>query len=88
MPAPGERSELRGHRQQIGISVDANCAPFLSVNHYDLYRGICNNLAAHNPPNPAPTITTRGGVVSERAIDGMAPDMTGHYIDIASVIFN
>ena len=45
-------------------------------------------LAAHNPPNPAPTITTRGGVVSERAIDGMAPDMTGHYIDIASVIFN
>jgi hypothetical protein len=43
-------------------------------------------LAAHNPPNPAPTMTTRGGAACEREIEEMAPNMTGHYI--APVIFN
>jgi hypothetical protein len=42
--------------------------------------------AAHNPPNPTPTMTTPGGAASERAIDEMAPNMGGYYI--APVIFN
>jgi hypothetical protein len=36
-------------------------------------------LAAHNPPNPAPTMTTPGGA-SERAIDEMATNLAGYYI--------
>jgi hypothetical protein len=44
-------------------------------------------LAAHNPPNPAPTMTTRGGAARVREIEELAPNID-HYIEITSVIFN
>src|SRR5438132_4985395 len=32
-------------------------------------------LAAHNPPNPAPTMTTRGGIAFERGAERIAPSI-------------
>jgi hypothetical protein len=34
-------------------------------------------FAAHNPPNPAPTMTTRDGAVCEGETAEMAPIITG-----------
>ena len=45
-------------------------------------------LAAHNPPNPAPTMmTTRGGAARVRELEELAPNID-HNIEITSVSFN
>ena len=40
-------------------------------------------LAAHNPPKPAPTMTTFDGIAFERWADEMAPGITALYSKLA-----